>query len=253
MRRNSFPALFSPVSLNPLHICYTHVSCKPPWHREERPLSQPPFSIPSSPTRADCRNYQNIWKKKKEEEEAGAEIPWCRSINHKHSKSSESPASIRDLGPSSKPPWASPTQRPPHCSQRLSRPLQDPKLPSSPAPFAPTSLSPAHKLRASSLPLSVLLTAPGHKRLFFCRCYIHTRSRLSAATQPQHSHSTHAPFTELLTHAPNHRKEFHDRTTKGEKRETWQLQLCFRWAGIFRCILTPATESLKRCIFNCLT
>lgn len=164
IRRNSFPALFSPVFLNPLHICYTHVSCKPPWHREERPLSQPPFSTPCSPSRADCRNYQNIWgEKKKREEEEGAEIPWCCSINHKHSRSSKSPASIRDLGPSSKPPSASPTQRPPPCSQRLSQPLQNPKLPSSPAPFAPTSLSPAHKLRAPSLPLYVLLTAPGHR------------------------------------------------------------------------------------------
>lgn len=117
----------------------------------------------SSPTRADCRNYQNIKKKKKKEEKEGAEIPWCRSINHKHSRSSKSPVSIRDLGPSSKPPWASSTQRPPPCSQRLSQPLQDPKLPSSLAPLAPTSLSPAHKLRAPSLPLYVLLTAPGHR------------------------------------------------------------------------------------------
>lgn len=156
MRRNSFPAHFSPVSLNPLHICYTHVSCKPLWHREERPLSQPPFSTLSPPTRADCRNYQNIWKKKKGEEEEGAEIPWCCSINHKHSGSSKSPASIRDLGPSSKPPRASPTQRPPPCSQCLPQPLQDPKLPSSPAPFAPSALTP-------SLPLYVLLTAPGHR------------------------------------------------------------------------------------------
>lgn len=39
----------------------------------------------------------------------------------------------------------------------------DPKHPSSPAPFTPTSLSPAHKLRGPSLPLYVLLTAPGHR------------------------------------------------------------------------------------------
>lgn len=89
------------------------------------------------------------------------------------------------------------------------------------------------------------------QRLFFCRCYIHTRSRLSAATQPQHSHSTHAPFTDLRTHAPNHRKEFHNRPTKGQKWETWQLQLRFRWAWLFKRIPAPAAAPLKRCIFNC--
>lgn len=238
MRQNSFPAHFSPVSLNPLHICYTHVLCKPLWHREERPRSQPPFSTLSPPTRADCRNYQNIWKKKEEEE--GAEIPWCRSINHKHSGSSKSPASIRDLGPSSKPPRASPTQRPPPCSQCLPQPLQDPKLPSSPAPFAPSTLSP---------PPSPSMCRSEHQDTeTFLLPVLHSHS-----LQAQRCHSTTTqPFnTDLRTHAPNHRKEFHNRPTKGQKWETWQLQLHFRWAWIFKRILAPAAEPLKRCIFNC--
>lgn len=106
MRQDSFPALFSPVSLNPLHICYTHVLCKPPWHREERPLSQLPFStrVPLPELTVETIKTLKKKNKKKKEEEEGAEIPWCRSINHKHSRSSKSLVSIRDLGPSSKPP-----------------------------------------------------------------------------------------------------------------------------------------------------
>lgn len=52
----------------------------------------------------------------------------------------------------------------------------------------------------------------------------------SHSLQAQRCHfTTTQPFnTRTLHRAPNHRKEFDNRTTKGQKRETWQLQLRFR-------------------------
>lgn len=156
-------------------------------------------------------------------------------------------------------PWplfkASPSKSHPKTPALFSVPAPASSRPQ--APFQPcsfcTKLSPLPTSSAPSLLPPCAAPSTRTQRLFFCRCYIHTRSGLGAATQPQHSHSAHAPLTDLLTHASNHRKEFHNRTTKGQKWETWKLQLRFRWGGGLRRIPAPATASLKRCIFNCST
>lgn len=230
----------------------TLMSCVNP-HGTERRGPFPSLHSPlSSPTRADCRNYQNIWKKKKR----GGGRGWDPLVPFNKSQTlweQQEPCLHQRPRPLFK---VSLSKSHPKTPTLFSVPVPASSRPQ--APFQPcsfcTNLSlPCPQAQGPFPPPLRAAHSTRTQRLFFCRCYIHTRSRLSAATQPQHSHSTHTPFTELLTHAPNHRKEFHDHTTEGQKRETWQLQLCFRWAGILTRILTPAAEALKRCIFNCLT
>lgn len=143
MRRNSFPAqLFSFFffSLNPVHMCCTHVNpCG-----TERPLPKPPspplFLLPEL-TVGTIKTFKKRWGEGGKEQEEGTEIPHCCVINHKHSGNNKSPPSISES--------SAPLQRFPEHAEPKSHPkpptlytvpapasLQGPQLPSSPCTFA---------------------------------------------------------------------------------------------------------------------